>query len=509
MLDAKNVEAGVAETEPQEHVEQCRAEDNSRTLKYHNGILLDPQPSEDPHDPLNFPFWQKASLLAILSYWAFLGTTNLIIVGPSFFELNQHYGASFTELSYTINGPLVAYGAGCLFWVPFSNIYGLRACFLVSSLCAASISIWAALASTFGEFVAARVLAAFFYAAPEAIGPQVVADVFFLHQRATATGAFTVFQFLGFSLAGLIGGFATLNLGWRAPSYVMVYTTFGAFVGIFFLMPETTYTRAGRFEVGEKRRIADGLRLWRASGGGDPKVKSKVAAFTYPWYYLPHPIVLLTTAYFSIFLATNDYMLTTNSVSYPLEFGFSLSDVALTSIAPSLGNIFGIIYGGLANDKFVEWMMKSKGEFQPEMRLPMLLLTAIVGPAGLIMFGCATEYHAHWVIPLIGEFLMAFGSIVAGNVTYTYIADTYLERADTALVMLNGLKNLSAFGLVYAVTPWNTYSGYAISFGGLAVILFAFHLPIVILWWKGAAIRQWQQVRWHSATVAVHGEGFK
>lgn len=154
-------------------------------------------------------------------------------------------------------------------------------------------------------------------------------------------------------------------------------------------------------------------------------------------------------------------------------------------------------------------MRKSNGgEFNPEMRIPMLLLTAIIGPGGLIMFGCATEYHAHWIIPLVGEFLMAFGSIVAGNVTYTYIADTYLERADTALVMLNGLKNLSAFGLVYAVTPWNTYSGYAVAFGGLAVILFVFHLPMVILWWKGATIRAWQQNKWQSAKAGVHGEGF-
>jgi MFS family permease len=227
----------------------------------------------------------------------------------------------------------------------------VRAAFLASTLGAASLSIWAALASTFGQFVAARVLAAFFYAAPEALGPQIVADVFFLHQRATATGAFTLFQFLGFSLAGLIGGFATLNLGWRAPSWVMVYTTYGAFVGIAILMPETSYTRAGRFVPGEKRTIVDHFRVWPASGGGAPKVKSKRHAFAYPWYYLPHPIVLLTTAYFSIYLATNDYMLTTNSISYPTVYKFDLSDVALTSLAPTLGNICGIIYGGFANDR--------------------------------------------------------------------------------------------------------------------------------------------------------------
>lgn len=50
-------------------------------LKYASkGVLLEPQPSDDPHDPLNFPAWQKISILIILAYWAFLGTTNLIIV---------------------------------------------------------------------------------------------------------------------------------------------------------------------------------------------------------------------------------------------------------------------------------------------------------------------------------------------------------------------------------------------------------------------------------------------
>lgn len=138
----------------------------------------------------------------------------------------------------------------------------------------------------------------------------------------------------------------------------------------------------------------------------------------------------------------------------------------------------------------------------------MLLLTAVLGPGGLIMFGCATQYHSHWVVPLVGEFLMAFGSIVAGNVVYTYIADTYLERADTALVVLNALKNLTAFGLVYAVTPWNTHSGYAVSFGSLGVILFVFHLPMLVLYLKGPSIRAWQWEHLKSSRAGVHGEGF-
>jgi hypothetical protein len=54
---------------------------NEANLKYNKkGILLEPQPSDDPHDPLNFPRFQKYFILATLAYWAYLGTTNLIIV---------------------------------------------------------------------------------------------------------------------------------------------------------------------------------------------------------------------------------------------------------------------------------------------------------------------------------------------------------------------------------------------------------------------------------------------
>lgn len=126
------------------------------------------------------------------------------------------------------------------------------------------------------------------------------------------------------------------------------------------------------------------------------------------------------------------------------------------------------------------------------------LVTAALGPAGLVLFGTATQGHLHWISPLVAEFMMNFSAVVAGNITYTYMADVYLEHADTALVMLNALKNLTAFGLVYAVTPWNTHSGYAVAFGCLAVILFFAHLPLLLLYFKGANMRLWEARKFHT-----------
>jgi hypothetical protein len=129
-----------------------------------------------------------------------------------------------------------------------------------------------------------------------------------------------------------------------------------------------------------------------------------------------------------------------------------------------------------------------------------------MGPGGLVIFGTVVEYKKHWIAALIGQFMVNFGAIVAGNITYTYVTDIYMERADAALVVLNGLKNLTAFGLVYAATPWNTTSGYAVSFGGLAVILFFFHAPMLLLFCKGPAMRKWQAGKFATGRIAGHGK---
>lgn len=123
---------GEVEQFGQVHLEDGSTTNSVASMKYtENGILLDPQPSDDPHDPLNFSAWEKGCLLVALAYWAFLGTTNLIVVvsqpaaaliaqplttfmwqSPSFFMISKYYDVTLDSVAYTVNGPLVAYGAG-------------------------------------------------------------------------------------------------------------------------------------------------------------------------------------------------------------------------------------------------------------------------------------------------------------------------------------------------------------------------------------------------------------
>lgn len=63
-------------------------------------------------------------------------------------------------------------------------------------------------------------------------------------------------------------------------------------------------------------------------------------------------------------------------------------------------------------------------------------------------------------------------------------------------MLTNGLKNVAAFGFLYAIVPWVNKVGYAAAFGtqaAIAVVILAFAIPLSIF---GSKIRhrtaQWR-----------------
>jgi hypothetical protein len=65
----------------------AQTEEITHSLKHGTGtnshIVLSPQPSEDPNDPLNWPMWKKEMIVAILCLGAMLNAgTNVSAVPP-------------------------------------------------------------------------------------------------------------------------------------------------------------------------------------------------------------------------------------------------------------------------------------------------------------------------------------------------------------------------------------------------------------------------------------------
>lgn len=163
--------------------------------------------TDDAHDPLNWSTVRKLSILIITAVWTFLGTTNMIIAGPTLLFVAKELDVSLNVTSYSIGGPLLAYGVASLIWVAFGNRFGVRLTFVGTSVIAGSLSIWAARAGTFGQLVASRTLASVFFASPETLGPQMVGDVFWLKDRSKAVSLLVIMQGSGFACGPLIGAF--------------------------------------------------------------------------------------------------------------------------------------------------------------------------------------------------------------------------------------------------------------------------------------------------------------
>jgi hypothetical protein len=69
------------------------------------------------------------------------------------------------------------------------------------------------------------------------------------------------------------------------------------------------------------------------------------------------------------------------------------------------------------------------------------------------------------------------------------VLDTYLPIGYEAILLVNALKQIFAFGFSYGVIPWVTLDGFPGAFGAMAGIqigLMLFGLP---LWYYGKRIR--------------------
>jgi MFS family permease len=74
--------------------------------------------------------------------------------------------------------------------IPCNEIFGRRNTLLVCALINIGASIWQSTATSYGSFLGARVLSGIGAAANESIMNVVVADMYFLHERARYVGIY-------------------------------------------------------------------------------------------------------------------------------------------------------------------------------------------------------------------------------------------------------------------------------------------------------------------------------
>lgn len=128
---------------------------------------------------------------------------------------------------------------------------------------------------------------------------------------------------------------------------------------------------------------------------------------------------------------------------------------------------------------------------RPEFRVPLMIPTAVVTPAGLLLYGISAHEKFHWIVPNVGAAIFAAGLILSFQCAQTYIVDAYERYAASATGAAAFVRTMAGFS--FPLFAPGLYDELGIAWGnavlaGTAMVL-CFAAPVV-MWRWGEALRR-------------------
>ncbi|KAH8911735.1 MFS transporter [Coniochaeta sp. PMI_546] len=209
-----------------------------------NHNVLVPQPSDDPHDPLNWsPFWKNTAIFCAtaLSFSLNLGP---LALAPMFGAYIEEWNRSLADVVQFTGVAILCLGFSNFIWVPIMVCFGRRPVAIFATLICVASSIWRALATSYDSFMGACILNGLAAGPCESLMPQVIADVIFLHDRGKYQTLYFAMYFISLMVGPIIAGAMAEHTGWRSFWWFNTGLLIFTMVVNVCLFPETRYKRA-------------------------------------------------------------------------------------------------------------------------------------------------------------------------------------------------------------------------------------------------------------------------
>jgi hypothetical protein len=131
------------------------------------------------------------------------------------------------------------------------------------------------------------------------------------------------------------------------------------------------------------------------------------------------------------------------------------------------------------------------------MRLPALLPSALLAPAGLIVYGLTAQDSFHWTGFFAGVAMVQFGSYFFFTFTLAYAVDSYYVGTSEMLIAMNLGKQAVSFGMGSYLLDWIRARGYAVVIAGVfCAVAVANNCMVGVFWVWGKRIRRVTAVSW-------------
>ncbi|GMM28043.1 hypothetical protein DAMA08_007590 [Martiniozyma asiatica (nom. inval.)] len=460
----------------------------------HNGesdIILIPQPTDDPNDPLTWSWKRKNIQFAILFYWCFLSAVTTNWSGPVWDYFLTEYNTSYSQLNNTSACGFLFLGIGCLILQPTAMKFGRRGVYLFATVIQTLGNVVGGVSKTIGHLYCSSILTCFAGAPGDSLVQISTTDIFYQHERATRISLLTFSIYSGSFLGPVAAGYIAENekFGWRWCFWFLTIF-FGALCAFqFFFMEDSTFVRFTSASKTEENTLvqvkskeldvdlvsvlkshdddieANSVKYIKRSFIQRLKVIESVYNDPRPWWKIcvrPVITVMFPATVWGGFVYGVQIMwlslisTTQSEVFSTTPYNFSAIGVGNTNFASLIGSFFGMFWGGTLSDKFVAWKSrKNGGVMEPEFRLWFLLLPAVINSAGLLMYGLGSNAGVKWILPAgFGMAFLGFGMGSGGAIVLTYAIDCYPEMQSECMVLMLFIRNMIGTGFTFAIQPW-------------------------------------------------------
>ncbi|KAJ5195297.1 Major facilitator superfamily domain general substrate transporter [Penicillium cinerascens] len=485
----------------------------------HDHLVLIPQPSTHSRDPLNWTLRRKYVILSVLCLASFSGAIAPLSGQLNLGDQEKLYHKTKLEESYANSAALAGMAAGPFFFAPISHILGRSSVIFWCILCTLVCQIWGAVmthSDDYIPYIMSRLFAGFFGAVPTVLGPRIVTDLFFLHQRGRAFTALHMAFLFGTIAGPTFSGFISADVFFPVEFWWTVGLLGFTLICCFGFLEETGFDRKNLENNPEIPRGLVANRFATFFFGQSvvlPTTWKKTAKIgVTPFLIGICPVTLImgifTLISFGFYVGVN--ALTPVWLQKPVAkggYGFTLKQNAAFTFSHWIGIIVVLVFGHYLNDRIPLTLARryNNGVWKPEYRLHVLWIPSLViNPIGLGIFGAALQYHLHYMVLAFAVFLVTIGSLASVPVTVNYVVECFTKYPAEAGIVIGAYR--IAFGLTisFYINPWVAAVHVGWVYGMMAFFAVFSFFFVMLLMWKGHAIRGIQL-----ASLASSEEGEK
>ncbi|CAL5869988.1 uncharacterized protein PFLUO_LOCUS4221 [Penicillium psychrofluorescens] len=461
-----------------------------------SGVVLRPQPTNDPNEPLNWPQWEKYATYLVLCWFTFLAFMNSSAFTVAVKSIVEEFGKTPTEASYLTSLQVLVMGFGAAFWMPMSRKTGKRPVYLLSILFLCVTNIWSYFSKSYGNLLASRLVGGFLTAASDAPVSGVAADLFYFHERGRTLMIFNIAISSGAFLGPFINAYITQYLGWPWMCGVMAIVSGATFILAVLLVKETAYiVPNGVRDLDRSAETYAPKRSWAASMSLTAGIDRDASFFK--WVFETVQLIAYPPIWFSgvtvgLFIGCNIAIQLTASQTFTAPpYSWPLHSVGLLSLSGFTGSLLSFFFGGW----FIDWIAtratKRHGErVEPEYRLPAMMIPAVIGPMGLLTFGLVIATGKSWAGAAIGYGMQGFGATAAANIAVTYVVDAYRPVAGETIVIVFVLRNVIVCLISTYISKWFESQGLKNAFGELVGVAYIILSLTLLMYFFGPYLRR-------------------